>query len=208
MQPNLHLVTSHPFEQSFNFALRRLAAEEFDRSGWTMSVSDLYQQGFNPSLGAEDCLYPSQDSYQGVAPLQSMALEKQALSSDIAAEQQKLIDAELVILQFPLWWGSMPAMLKGWVDRVLIRGFAYGGQFELANKSLLLSVTTGGAANKQEEAYYLDKITGLSGDIFSYMKMDCLEPFICHGPASIGPEQRAAELSRYQEKLRAEIASF
>lgn len=47
-------------------------------------------------------------------------------SADIAAEQEKLLWADTVIFQFPLWWFSMPAIMKGWIDRVYAWGFAYG----------------------------------------------------------------------------------
>jgi multimeric flavodoxin WrbA len=44
---------------------------------------------------------------------------------DILTEQRKVADADLVIFHFPVWWFSMPAILKGWFDRVFSRGFAY-----------------------------------------------------------------------------------
>ncbi len=45
---------------------------------------------------------------------------------DIDAEQRKLVAADAVIFQFPLWWLGMPAILKGWIDRVFAYGLAYG----------------------------------------------------------------------------------
>jgi NAD(P)H dehydrogenase (quinone) len=48
------------------------------------------------------------------------------LSADIRAEQDKLRWADAVVLQFPIWWNGMPAILKGWFDRVFVKGFAYG----------------------------------------------------------------------------------
>jgi NAD(P)H dehydrogenase (quinone) len=73
---------------------------------------------------------------------------------DVEAEQQKLLAADAVILQFPLWWFGMPAILKGWVDRVFAYGFAYGykgagnryryGDGMLKGKRALIQVTVGG----------------------------------------------------------------
>lgn len=54
------------------------------------------------------------------------AYENGLQSDDVAKEQQELLWADSVILQFPLWWYSMPAIRKGWVDRVYAYGFAYG----------------------------------------------------------------------------------
>ncbi|MEK8171985.1 NAD(P)H-dependent oxidoreductase [Streptomyces sp. M19] len=48
------------------------------------------------------------------------------LSEDIRAEQDKLRWADTIVLQFPMWWFGVPAILKGWFDRVFVKGFAYG----------------------------------------------------------------------------------
>src|SRR3546814_19564364 len=64
---------------------------------------------FNPSLDSE------------------RAFRNGRQSRDIALEQEKLLWADALILQFPLWWFSMPAILKGWLERVYASGFAYGG---------------------------------------------------------------------------------
>ena len=53
------------------------------------------------------------------------AYEDGMLSDDIVAEQEKLRRADLLILQFPLHWGGLPAMEQGWLDRVLVPGFAF-----------------------------------------------------------------------------------
>lgn len=45
---------------------------------------------------------------------------------DITIEQEKQLWADIIIFQFPLWWFGMPAILKGWIDRVYAHGFAYG----------------------------------------------------------------------------------
>ncbi len=103
-----------------------------------------------PPVG--DMFHPSIDSKH--------AFEQGTQSEDIAAEQAKLHRADAVIFQFPLWWFSMPAIMKGWVDRVYACGFAYGvgehsdshwgdryGEGRLAGKRAMLLVTTGGWAS-------------------------------------------------------------
>jgi len=82
-----------------------------------------------------------------------------AQSPDIAEEQAKLLWADAVILQFPIWWYGMPAILKGWVDRVYARGFAYGvgtfggkkwgerfGEGVLMGRRAMVAATLGGRA--------------------------------------------------------------
>jgi putative NADPH-quinone reductase len=69
---------------------------------------------------------------------------------DVAAEQQALLDADVVVLQFPFYWYSVPALLKKWIDEVLTFNFAYGPEGDkLKGKPLLLSLTIGGP----KEAY-------------------------------------------------------
>ena len=69
---------------------------------------------------------------------------------DIAAEQQRLLGADVILMQFPLFWYATPSLLKEWIDLVLEHGFAYGaGGDRLAGKIMMLAVTAGGT----EEAY-------------------------------------------------------
>ena len=69
---------------------------------------------------------------------------------DVKAEQDALAKADVVVFQFPFHWYSLPAILKKWVDDVLLFGFAYGpGGDKLKDKKVVISLTTGGPA----EAY-------------------------------------------------------
>jgi len=72
---------------------------------------------------------------------------------DVEAEQQALIAAETIVLQFPFYWYSVPGILKQWLDLVLAYGFAYGSNgTKLHGKRMILSMTIGGP----EEAYQPD----------------------------------------------------
>jgi NAD(P)H dehydrogenase (quinone) len=125
------------------------------------------------------------------------AFENGRQSKDIAFEQDKLRWADAVILQFPLWWFSMPAILKGWVDRVYAYGFAYGvgehsdarwgdryGEGSMLGKRAMLIVTTGG----WESHYGPRGINGPIDDvlfpihhgILYYPGFDVLPPFVIH----------------------------
>jgi NAD(P)H dehydrogenase (quinone) len=123
------------------------------------------------------------------------AFEAGTQPDDIAGEQAKLLWADAVIFQFPLWWYSMPAILKGWVERVYAYGFAYGvgehsdthwgdrfGQGVMAGKRAMLVVTTGGWASH----YAPRGINGPMEDllfhhgILYYPGFDVLPPFVVH----------------------------
>lgn len=175
------IVSSHPNPQSFNHALVKQTFAELLEQGWSANQSNLYQSGFNPLLSAEDIAGNS--------------------AEDVKIEQSKLLQADLVILQFPLWWGSFPAMLKGWIDRVCASGFAYGSHRQLAGKRLLLSVTTGGAADENEHRLYLEKVRAMAAEVFGYMAMDCLEPILSHGPANAVRAEREALLTVHKNRV-------
>lgn len=198
---NALIVTAHPYIQSFNFALRSEMLVTLKSSNWHCNSSDLYQQSFNPLLGTDDFTQFDDEIGFNLAKQQVQATKSKSYHPEIAAEQDKLSQADLVILQFPLWWGSYPAILKGWIERVISRGFAYGENFELSNKKVMLSVTTGGASNKEEEKYYADKVARLAADIFEYTKMDIQPPFICHGPSFLSTQQREQSLNALSKHL-------
>ncbi|SDS96034.1 NAD(P)H-dependent oxidoreductase [Microlunatus soli] len=93
-------VLAHPERDSLNAALRDAGVAALRSQGWQVTESDLYAMGWEPTL---------------VRPG----------GADVAAEQAKLLVADLVVLQFPLWWYGQPAILKGWIDRVFESGFGY-----------------------------------------------------------------------------------
>lgn len=150
-------VFAHPEPQSLSASLRDAAIEELEAAGHEVQLSDLYTMNWKshidradfPALGADERLFPVAASKNAFAT--------DTLTADVKAEIDKLLWADILILQFPLWWFSMPAILKGWVDRVYAFGFAYGvgehndkrwgdryGEGTLAGKRAMLIVTAGG----------------------------------------------------------------
>lgn len=74
---------------------------------------------------------------------------------DVAAEQAALLKADVIVLQFPFSWYSMPGLMKLWLDEVFLHGFAHGSTAELGGKKLLLSFTTGApAAVYQKDGFF------------------------------------------------------
>jgi len=157
---NVLLVYAHPEPRSLNGALKDFAVQRLARNGHAVQVSDLYAMKWKAALDADDnTAYPLGERY---APVRGskLAYTNGTQSADVVREQEKLRWADAVILQFPLWWFSMPAILKGWVERVYAYGFAYGigehsethwgdryGEGQLAGKRAMLSVTIGGYAS-------------------------------------------------------------
>ncbi len=128
MTRRAHVVYCHPEPKSFVGAMAATAREALADAGWDVSFSDLYAKGFNPVASAADFGSRGHPEHL-VYPLeQRHASEAGTLAPDIVQELQPVLDAELLLLVFPVFWFSMPAMLKGWVDRVFLSGRLYGGR--------------------------------------------------------------------------------
>ncbi len=127
---NILWVFAHPDALSLNGALRDTALAELGKAGHRVEQSDLYRMNWNPVVGAGDYDHDPVGRLH-VATASSTALRRGTLAKDIVTEQAKLRWADAVVLQFPLWWFSMPAILKGWVDRVFVEGFGYGVRSEV-----------------------------------------------------------------------------
>src|SRR3546814_2125414 len=114
---------------------------------------------WNPVTGPDDFVGErSMTSRLSIAREQTHAMENGTISGDIKAEQAKLARAELLILQFPIWWFSPPAILKGWFDRVFARGFAYhtGRKYDpgmFKGKFAMVAATTGTSEDKIGRAH-------------------------------------------------------
>uniref|UniRef100_UPI001E1B43CE ribosyldihydronicotinamide dehydrogenase [quinone] isoform X2 n=1 Tax=Jaculus jaculus TaxID=51337 RepID=UPI001E1B43CE len=120
------IVYAHQEPKSFNAALKEVAVDELSKQGCTVTVSDLYAMNFEPRATRNDITgalsNPEVFNY-GVESYE--AHKRRELAKDILEEQKKVQEADLVIFQFPLYWFSVPAIMKGWMDRVLCQGFAF-----------------------------------------------------------------------------------
>lgn len=191
------LVFAHPEPGSLNGALRDVAVQELKDQGHEVRVSDLYADGWKSEVDRADFPSLARDARFKPAAASGEAFAVNALTEDVIAEQEKLLWADALILQFPLWWFTMPAILKGWVDRVYAYGFAYGvgehsdarwgdryGEGTLAGKRAMLIVTTGG----WEEHYSARGINGPIDDllfpinhgILYYPGYTVLPPFVVY----------------------------
>src|SRR5580704_6819073 len=116
------IVFAHPEPRSLNGALRDVAIKELKAQGHEVRVSDLYADGWKSEVDRTDFPKWARDERFIPGLASKKAFESDTLTEDVKAEIEKLLWADMLIMQFPLWWYAMPAILKGWVDRV----FAYG----------------------------------------------------------------------------------
>lgn len=145
------IVHCHPEPASFNGALTAVARETLQALGYTVEVSDLYAEGFDPVERAAH--YPERADPDRFAALaeQRHASRHGKLPDDVRREIDRLERADLVVLQFPLWWHAQPAMLKGWFDRVFVNGGLYTSTMRydrgyFRGRRAICSVTTGAPA--------------------------------------------------------------
>ena len=142
------IVHCHPEPRSFNAALKDVAVRTLGRLGHTVEVSDLYAEGFDPVEKPGHYRDAMDPDYFSALAEQRHASKTGTLPADVGREIARLERADVVVLQFPLWWHAQPAMLKGWFDRVFVNGGLYTstrrydrGYFR--GKRAICSVTTG-----------------------------------------------------------------
>lgn len=125
---------------------------------------------------------------------------------DIAAEQDALSRADLIILQHPMQWYSMPPLLKLWLDKVLAHGWAYGhGGTALHGKSLLWAVTTGGSESHFEIGSHpgFDVLAQPLEATAIYCGLTWLPPFTLHSTFICDEETLQAKARHYKQRLLA-----
>ncbi len=209
---NVLIVFAHHEAQSFNAALKEAAVEELRSQGHTVVVSDLYAMAWNPVASAADFQRREKPDYLVYALEQRHADKGGTLAPDIQAELDKVKWADLLILHFPVYWFSMPAIMKGWIDRVLVSGTCYGGmrfydRGGLRGKQAMLTCTLGG----QEHMFAPDGVHGELDAMFkpilrgtlAYVGLSVLPTFVGYHVPYVSQEARAACLVDYRQHLRA-----
>lgn len=207
---NIFIVYAHPATDSFNAALCAAAGDEARRAGHDVVVSDLYAQGFGAAGGPVDFLDAVPDPFHYQAAQKDAALNER-FAPEIAREQDRLRAADLLILQFPVWWGGPPAILKGWIDRVNAYGVTYadGTRFDsgiFKGRRSLLSVTTGGTPRRfSEDGEYgpIDKVLWPIQQLFlGYLGFDLVLPQVSYAVARSTDAERAGMIDELRLRVR------
>ncbi|KAG7405092.1 Ribosyldihydronicotinamide dehydrogenase [Fusarium oxysporum f. sp. rapae] len=168
------IVLAHPEPQSFNGSLFKVSVNELKAQGHQVKTSDLYSMKWKSEIDRADFPSLATDARLKVAYASRDSYAAGNLTEDVKTEQEKLLWADVVLIHFPLWWYTMPAILKGWVERVFSMGFAYGygehsdkhygdryGEGVFAGKRAMLVVTAGG----QKEHFSTRGIAGHIDDL-------------------------------------------
>ena len=205
---NVLIVHAHPEPASFNGVLTSVAAAGLREAGHEVVVSDLYASGFDPRAGRHDFLEPADPAHFHYQGEQAHAAVTGSFAPELAREHARALAADLLILQFPLWWGGPPAILKGWFDRVLAYGVAYvdGRRFAsgvFKGRRALLSVTTGGTTKRfRPEDVYGDieqVLWPVRRLVLEYMGYEVEKPFVSYAAPRVSAEERKAYLADWRE---------
>ncbi len=103
----ISVILAHPDRGSFNHAIARVAVRALEEGGHRVRFHDLYEEGFDPVLPA------------GEIPRDA------PLPPEVRAHCREIAEADGIVIVHPNWWGQPPAILKGWIDRVIRPGVAY-----------------------------------------------------------------------------------
>jgi NAD(P)H dehydrogenase (quinone) len=215
------IVHAHYEAQSFNASMKDIAVDTLTQAGHEVQVSDLYAMNWNPVASVADFKSINNPDYCVYALEQRKGFESGTLSEDIRAEIEKVEWCDMLILNFPIFWFSAPAILKGWIDRVFASGRFYGGKRFYDNggmqgKKAMVTVTLGG----QPHMFGPDAIHGemdvmlrpiLRGAL-AYCGFEVLPPYVAYHVPYISHEAREQILQDYQAQLlqldQAEALSF
>lgn len=188
------IVFAHPNPESFNHAILDTVINQLNSLGATVTVRDLYALNFNPCLGMADLAA----YHAGKTP------------EDVKIEQQFINDADKIIFISPIWWGLLPAIMKGYFDRVFSVNYAYTiletGMTGLLGAKKFAMINTLGATHEEQERNHLTEAFNFIVDkgIFE----SCNSPLCFHrffyGIDSVGEERRREML----EDVKKDIEKF
>ncbi|MFD8283710.1 NAD(P)H-dependent oxidoreductase [Streptomyces solisilvae] len=214
---NVLWIFAHPEQRSLGGALRDEGLRALREAGHDHRLSDLYAMRWNPVVDGADFRHDEGERLI-VGAASHRAYDAGTLSEDIRAEQEKIAWADALIVQFPLWWYGMPAILKGWFDRVFVKGLAYGvrgpdgrtlryGDGKLAGKRAMVVLTAGAPeatmGPRGVNGEIDDLLFPLQHGTFWYSGMSVLPPYVVYGADRVPAEAYEAHAAALRKRLAA-----
>ncbi|MEP2639797.1 NAD(P)H-dependent oxidoreductase [Roseobacter sp.] len=188
----MHVLTilDHPNPKSFSAAVAQTFHQGAQSAGHTVELADLHAEGFDPLWSMADINGDGEGGGNGGGP-----------PPDIRAQHDRIARADAVAFVFPLFWWGMPAMTKGWVDRVWTWGWAYD-QLDDPEVSLqrprrgLLLVPAGARSDEMHDRGYTSALETIwMGGTFGYFGFVRRDLVLLHG-ATGSAARRDALLAR------------
>ncbi len=208
----VHLVHAHPEAGSFAAAMRDVAVRELRAGGAEVTVADLYAAGFDPVMAAADFGSRKNPDRLVYALEQRHGFETGTLAPDIRAEVANVLAADVLAFTFPVYWFDVPAVLKGWVERVFLSGPFYGGRRiygrgGLAGKRAFAAMSLGGRSHRfGPGAVHGELETGMMRHFFQgtlgYVGLAVHRPFAAYHVPYVDDARRRAMLDELAAYIR------
>ena len=189
------IILGHQHAGSFNHAIAETAKRTLEASGHTVNFHDLYAEGFDPILRHEEVARDAE------------------LDPVIKAHCTELAEADGIIVIHPNWWAMPPAMLKGWLDRVLRQGVAYKftdkGPEGLLKADWALVFTTSNTPKEVELSWFGDPLENLwKTCILLYCGVKNMERTNYESIIMSSPEQRAEWLADVERRVNTAFPAY
>ena len=182
------IIYSHPNPNSLNSHLKNVVAAHLEENNHEVVIRDLYALNFNPILSFED-----------------MAGQRSGLvSEDVKKEQDFITWADCITFIHPIWWTGLPALMKGYIDRVFSYGFAYrydaGVQKGMLSGKQTVIINTQGKSKAEYESIGMDKALLLTSDkgIYIYCGLEIKQHFFFDAADRAAPER----IEEWKTKIR------
>lgn len=208
---NIFIVYAHHEPTSFTSAMKNVAVEVLSRQGHNVTVSDLYGQGFSAVAQKWDFVTTTGGHFNYMLEQKHAARLDLAFSPDILGEIQKLQAADIVLFVAPIWWFGVPAILKGWFDRVLAMGVTWDGGkiYEdglLLGKQAMLIAAAGGPTayyleNGRHRATPLQILHPINHGTLAFCGFNVHEPFVALNVLGAGQKGRVQMLNELYFRL-------
>jgi NAD(P)H dehydrogenase (quinone) len=209
---NVLVVSAHDDPKSYVAALHNTALGVLERAENKVVVSDLYAQQFNPVTSLLDFKTTSGIHANYMFEQQRSVNTGSGFSPDLQSEMDKITNAELIIIHFPLWWGSVPAILKGWFDRVFAMGFAWNSENRYSNgllkgKKVLLTVSVGDpksyySADGMHKASVEQHLYSITHNTLAFCGLDVMKPVIIDNVTASSQTELESKLEDYRTMLQ------
>lgn len=178
---NTLIVVAHPRPESLTFAVAHAFAQELERCDHQVEWADLVRERFDPVL-----MPPDEPDWGN---------PDKAYSEAVQREMHRIERNSATVMVFPIWWWSLPAILKGWIDRVWNHGWAYGTRTYPHRKVWMIGVAGVGKPTYEKGMYDQGLRNQLSSGILEYCGVAEPHVELLYG-AIESPEQASAAVER------------
>ena len=188
--------------------MRDVIASQLQSAGHDVTISDLYAMAFNPVASATDFPTRANAEYLSYALEQRHASSHHALAPDIQREVDHVLAADVLGFTFPLFWFDVPAIMKGWIDRVFLSGPFYGGKRlyakgGLQGKRAFAAFSLGGREHMfGPDAIHGELVTGMLRHFFQgtlgYVGLAVHRPYVAYHVPYVSADQREQMLGELQ----------